>query len=1277
MPLHNCRVRLGLIVLCLGGLLGRPALAAPEAPWRRALTGADAKRVQELEQKVNALKTAGRFAEAEKPAREIVAVRTRAQGAGHWQTADANRQVHDLMQLATLPAEDRAALTAAGEHQAEGERLWRQGRYAQAEASCRKALAIHRRVLGEAHPATARSYSDVALNLDQQGRYAAAEPLHRKALAICRDVLGETHPNTAACYSNVAGNLNGQGQYAAAEPLFRKALVICRDVRGEAHPDTAQNYSNLAANLQAQGQYAAAEPLFRKALAICRKVLGETDPATASGYHNVAAILDDQGQHAAAEPLFRKALAIRQKALGETHPDTAQSYNAVAVNLNAQGRYADAEPLFRQALAIRRKVLGEAHPATAQSYHNVAMNLNAQGQYAAAGPLLRQALAIRRKVLGEAHPATAQSYHDVAFNLDAQGQYAEAEPLCRKALALRQTVLGDDHPDTASSSSNLAYNLTAQGKYAEAEPLCRQALAIQQKVLGEQHPQTALGYNNVAAILELQGKHAEAEPLARKALAVRQKALGELHPHTAQSYLNLAGIVKAQGRYADAEPLYRKALAICREVLGEAHPDTALGYHGLAVDLQAQGNYREAETLWRTAARSFEAARLGISFTGLERATFATERSPLPRLAACLARTGQAAEAWTFWEANLARGLFDDLSARRARALSEKERRRAQELTAAVQLLDKQIATLAQVKDWTDAQRRQLDQLHQRRDAGTVVVAEFEAELARTHGPVAGQVYDLAAIQKQLPADAALLGWLDRKGLPQAADPDGEHWACLVRRRGAPVWVRLAGSGPKAAWTAADDALPGRVRELLVEQPKEEAAAWRDPAGRLYAQRLAPLAPHLAATPDLPAVRHLIVLPSPALAGVPVEALVEARTDRQPAYTVSYAPSGTLFAWLQEQRARGHKPAPHRLLALGDPTFAPPAGPKVSLPLPPDHGVLLTDVLPGLNADKSGLKPQDVLLRYAGIKLTAPADLTAALARSSGSEPIPVQVWRHGQTLDLVVRPGKLGIVSSKQPAAETIRGEREFAVLMQQTRGRPFTRLPGTRREVEAIARLFAQADTLLGSRASEQQLDQLLASGRLRDYSILHLATHGVLDPRIALHSALILSQDALPDPLQQALAGKEAYDGRLTAAQILRTWKLDADLVTLSACQSGLGQHQGGEGYLGFAQALLLAGGRSLVLSLWQVDDNATALLMTRFYQNLLGKRKGLDKPLPKAEALAEAKVWLRGLTAKDVDHELAQLPRGAEVERPPAPVTKAEHPYGHPYYWAAFVLIGDPR
>src|SRR5439155_283818 len=163
--------------------------------------------------------------------------------------------------------------------------------------------------------------------------------------------------------------------------------------------------------------------------------------------------------------------------------------------------------------------------------------------------------------------------------------------------------------------------------------------------------------------------------------------------------------------------------------------------------------------------------------------------------------------------------------------------------------------------------------------------------------------YDLEQIQQAIPADAALVAWADQKAPVAGADPNGDHWACLVRRQGLPVWVRLPGSGANGTWTSADDALPLRLRQAL----------------------------------------------------------------------------------------------------------------------------------------------------------------------------------------------------------------------------GQATTPLPGTRREVATIARLFPQADVLVGSAASEQKLAELARDGALKRYAALHFATHGEVDPTTAWRCALVLAQDALPDPLQQALAGR----------------------------------------------------------------------------------------------------------------------------------------------------------
>src|SRR5262249_45752740 len=233
----------------------------------------------------------------------------------------------------------------------------------------------------------------------------------------------------------------------------------------------------------------------------------------------------------------------------------------------------------------------------------------------------------------------------------------------------------------------------------------------------------------------------------------------------------------------------------------------------------------------------------------------------------------------------------------------------------------------------------------------------------------------------------------------------------------------------------------------------------------------------------------------------------------------------------------------------------------------------------------------------------------------------------------------------------------------------------PGTRREVEAIAALFPdRAKLLLGSDASEEMLDRLADDQQLRQYRYVHLATHGLANPTHPLLSFVALAQDKLPDPLARVQAGQTPYTGQLTAAHIQVTWKLDAELVVLSACQTGLGKYERGEGYVGFAHGLFLAGARSVVLSQWSVNDDATALLMVRFYQNLLGQRKGLDKPIAKVAALEEAKAWLRNLGADEVKEQVKGLPRAPLVREAQPPV--GARPFAHPHYWAGFILAGDP-
>jgi CHAT domain-containing protein len=569
-------------------------------------------------------------------------------------------------------------------------------------------------------------------------------------------------------------------------------------------------------------------------------------------------------------------------------------------------------------------------------------------------------------------------------------------------------------------------------------------------------------------------------------------------------------------------------------------------------------------------------------------------------------------------------------------------------------------------------------------------LAQFETEMAGKYGVAAGQRLDVDRIQAQLPADTAIIAWVDMHADHGPAAIVDEHWACIVKSQGPPLWTALPGQGKDGAWTAEDRNLASELKGVLGHWTGAQSAAWQQELIRqLHHQRLKPVEQHLAG------VQRLIVLPAGKMAGVPLEVLTDA-------YTISYAPSGTMYAWLKEShrpRSTAGSGEKTRMLALGDPVFQQPEEEVRPLPDPPDHGVFVAMIAPDSNAFHSGIRSGDVMLSYGGTVLAGPQDLGPAIQQHLGdgasgepSAEIAVSAWREGEIVELAVAPGRLGLQPAGQPASQVINTGRRLDAALRGARGTVFDPLPYTRKEVETIGGLFRsarenhEARLLLGTEASEQTLAQMAESGELGGFRLLHLATHGAMDDKAAMRSALILSQDQLPDSLAQVTEGREVFDGRLTAEQIVRTWHLDADLVTLSGCETALGRESGGEGFLGFSQALFVAGARSLLLSLWRVDDQATMLLMQRFYANLLGSfdqprsvagaTYGPGAPMPKAEALREAKQWLKTLSPAEAQALLknsSEAPGGVNSDDKGAAV---EHPFKEPRYWAAFILLGDP-
>ncbi|MCG8405187.1 MAG: tetratricopeptide repeat protein [Phycisphaerales bacterium] len=1178
--------------------------------------------------------------------------------------------------------------------------LANQKKVSQAELLACKAMDVSRRVLGSVHTGTLAQTSLLADLIQLQGRPAGAEILLRQSLDSCRQELGDQHRNTLLSVSNLAGQLYDQGKLFEAEPLYRELMEFRYQHFGLLHPDTLSSMHILALCLanQRKNTEDEAESLYREALESYRRTKGNHDPDTLTAMHSLAMLLHAEGEFSEAELLHREALASRRRVLGNDHFDTLVSIANLAVLYSNQGKYSDAELLYRELWQRRRDTFGEADWYTLNTMRNLSSVLHKQGKLSDAGELRRKAVEIFRNNWGDEHHDTLLALADLGWFLQLQGKLYEAESLIRQTLNIQRQILSDAHPHTLSSMYSLAALLENQGELSEAERLYKESLESTRRILGEKNPQTLTAMGNLAHFFQRQGRFDLAEPLYRETVKTSTQVLGKHDTATLYSMSGLADSVSQQGRYSESESLHRQALKTKREILGDQHPDTLSSMTFLGRFLQWRGRSKEAMQMLTMAADCFEVSRLRVSSIGIERVEFTARQSPLLSLAACLVQNGEPRQAWQRLEAHLARGLLDALSARYARPLDRLERKQEDQLLVQWARLDEQIAILSssddenQVKDELDSYRRQRHRVR-------LKYLKFQQSLEDKYGPAVGRTYSLDQIQKHIPADTALIAWLDIDDWGRE-----EHWACLVRNRGEPLWKKLPGSGKYRRWSKEDSGRALRVRDILASRARQQHVYDRkfaDDLKQLYEQRLAPIEPYLDG------VRHLIVLPAGRMAGVPIEAL----TDK---YTVSYALSGTTYAWLKE--TTGKKARGRGLFALGNPIFGRAEETTEPLPPPAERGVFLATVTKNSNAARGGIKVHDVLQFYAGKQINSDAELDSAIqqhvdsasrietadSHGSASKSIPVRVWRNGKPVKLTIEPGPLGVEFSKLPVREAVESRRRFDEALRASRGKSYAELPYSEKEVEQIAHLFKtlapsreeNQQILIGYEASERELDKLVSTEKLQEFGCFHFATHGEMNDQQAMRSALILARDETEDAIDRLRSGQEVFDGRLTPDQIVRTWKLNADLVVLSACETA-GKPMEGEGYLGFSQAFLLAGARSVILSLWKVHDLATALLMVRFYENLLGafedsrrlphRSYGPGEAMTKADALFEAKQWVKRNTPEQNRKALSKLgllpSKESGVRAKPGQRAGSDPPtefdFSHPYYWAAFIQIGDPE
>lgn len=1047
-------------------------------------------------------------------------------------------------------------------------------------------------------------------------RYEARSPVLGLRDSIVREVLWEGYallerqvgPDSPSLLRALAFLVEGyhstQNLRRAAEVGERRLAIL--DAMSPADSlELSDALMDITEHHTSLGDFTKAESRGARAVAVCERTGGERDGRLARALTQLANARFRQSRFAEALDGHRRALALRERTAGPGSADVAQGLHNIAATYAQMAETDSALAWGQRALAAWELPENNANASIGSTLTLLGQLRRMTGDYERARTLLERGVEIRRRANAPNSPTVAQALESLAGLLEEMGDYRAALANREESVRIRERAQGAANPDYAAALDGLARLRLAMNEPAEALPLAQRAIEVRTKALGPNNERLARMHATLGDVQRALGDPGAALASYERARAIDtasgQAEKGEHVPvlwRLGQAHLALHQPARAESALGAA-----RALAI--RTVGPAHPLTldvtdglaqaerALGRIGSALDhaLAAERAGRELFDLQAPALSERQALRYAhVRPTGLPTAIeLATRPEAAERVA-------------DVWDGLVRRrGQVLDEMADRRRAVRRAEDAVTDSLRRAWEGASRALGSLlagggAADPAWEKRVAAARARLEKAEAALGARSRAFRDERSRG---AAG----FAEVARALPEGAALVAYARYAGDDPAEGRarNGSRLAAFVLpARGAKPFVVPVGE----AWTA--DSL-ARDWRAAMRPPGEGGEAEARAAGRALREAVwDPVAARLGGA------RRVLLVPEGELNLVNFAAL--------PAEGGRYlAEAGPEFHLLPGERDLAEPAAPARgagLLALG-----------------------------GVSFDEAA----------------AGAPLLAAATRS-GSVP----GWRG--------------------PLA----GCEGFRAVT-------FAPLPATAREVERVAAEWpagaGEVVKLAGADATEAAV-RGLAPGR----RIVHLATHGFfVDPRCGsgegggrgigglapsapaasgpagapagasataapadavaakpaaaadagdAENPLRLSGLALAGANRRAAAGEGGDDGILTAEELAALDLAGVEWVVLSACDTGVGTLGAGEGVFGLRRALRLAGARTLIASLWAVEDQSASRWMESLYRRRLRERQ---------DAVASVNGAMRD--------ELARRRAAGEST--------------HPFYWAGFVASGDWR
>ena len=1038
-----------------------------------------------------------------------------------------------------------------------------------------------------------------------EGEYEQAIPYAGISVEISKIVFGEKHPDYAASLNNLGLLYAEMGDNAKAEPYVLEFLRITKIVHGETHPDYAPTLNMLGFLYAEMGDNAKAESCFLESLRITKTVHGETHPDYATTLNILVFLYAEMGEYSKAESCCLEVLQITKIVHGEVHPDYASYLEDLAYVYVAMGDNVKAEPYYLEVLRIRKEVQDENHPDYAASLNNLGLLYVEMGDYSKAESYYLESLRIRKEVLDENHPDYATSLGNLGNLYCYMGEYSKAESYSLEALRIRKEVLDENHPDYAASLNNLGLLYAEMGEYSKAESYYLEALRILKSVPDENHPDYALSLANLGALYVKMGEYSKAESYYLESLRIRKEVLDENHPDYAMPLNNLGALYAKMGEYSKAESYYLETLRILKSVLDENHPDYAMTVNNLGVLYAEMGEYSKAESY------SLEALRILKSVLDKNHPDYALF---LANLGLLYVEMGNYSKAEPYFSESFSIDKNRFLNANAF--MTEQQREKYWATMQGNFTIDYPYYTYRYYNEQksisTSAYNNELFVkgllLNSSESVKRSILESNDTILIDLWNKLTTKRQEIQVLQeKDFQSDDLAQLQVEAEQLEKQLTVSSADY-----RESQTMW--------QITWDS--------VRNHL--SPDEVAIEYFSaPLSRDSVMYCALLVRHDSELPEL----------IPLFEEKEVSAFISSSEGNVTNETYDFHADGDAVSEIVWSKVLPE-------IKERETIYFAPSGLLHQLAieyLPYDETRTMADV-------------------YNMVRLSS----TREIVKNKPQAQYSTATVYGGIQYDMSAE-GLL--VESEMYSNMTLLASRS---LENDTINRGAVRyLPGTKQEAEHIDALLKGNNILAqlytATKANEESFKAL--SGKHNN--IIHIGTHGFtwtdsvakkqdyFAEQMRTLDGMKRHRGSVIDPLSRcgllfaganiALAGysnklpEGVQDGVLTAKEISLIDLRDADLVVLSACETAKGDVTS-EGVFGLQRAFKMAGVQTIIMSLWKVDDHATQILMTEFYNNWVGKKQS------KREAFRNAQNAVR--YAKDAN---------------------GEYLYSKPVYWAGFVML----